>query len=102
MTSLESEELRQLWAQRVDAFFASGLSGAQWCAQEHLPPKQLSYWKRKLANADATASAPSWFAVPMAPESQVPNIVVRVGDVAIEVQSGFNPDLLRAVVRTFA
>ena len=102
MTSLESEALRQLWAQRVAAFYASGLSGAQWCAQEHLSADQLSYWKRKFARSEATASAATWLPVPLTPESPDPCLGVRVGGAVIEVQTGFAPELLRAIVEALS
>lgn len=102
MTSLNAEALRQVWAQRVAAFYASGLSGAQWCAQEHLSPDQLSYWKRKFARPEAIASGATWLPVPLASESPDPRMAVRVGAVVIEVQPGFAPDLLRAVVEALS
>lgn len=100
MGSVELDALREVWTQRLAAFHASGLSGVAWCAQENLPPTQLRYWKRKLAPSDAAASVPTWLAVPTVAESLASTLVVRVGPVTIEVPSGFNPDLLRAVVRT--
>ncbi len=102
MTAHEQRTLREVWQQRVTAFYASGLSGVQWCARENLSPRHLSYWKARFPNPDAPASGPTWVAVPTVAESRASTLVVRVGPVTIEVASGFNPDLLRALVRTFA
>ena len=40
--------------------------------------------------------------MPLTPESPDPHLGVRVGAVVIEVQPGFAPDLLRAVVEALS
>ena len=36
MTQAELDELRQIWRKRVDAFLASGQSGAKWCTAHEI------------------------------------------------------------------
>lgn len=47
MTEQERQQLRQLWAQRVEVFLDSGMSQKTWCEQHGLRPNQLGYWLRK-------------------------------------------------------
>jgi hypothetical protein len=104
VTNQERDALRRLWAGLVEEFRASGLSGPKWCAQRGYKVRQLHYWLHKFPATDAVASEPAWLAVPMATDTMgaEESLVVRVGPVIIDVRPGFNPDLLRAVVRTFA
>ena len=104
MSQKEREELRQLWVGLVAEFRASGLGQAQWCRQNGYKVRHLHYWLRKFPATDAAASeSTTWLPVPVAPDREAtPSLVVRVGSAVIDVQPGFDPDLLRAVVRTLA
>ncbi|NMP21583.1 IS66 family insertion sequence element accessory protein TnpA [Sulfobacillus harzensis] len=104
MSQKEREELRQLWVGLVAAFRASGLGQAQWCRQNGYKVRHLHYWLRKFPATDATASeTAAWLSVPIVPERNVgATLVVRVGSTVIDVRPGFDPDLLRAVVRALA
>ena len=103
MSQKERDELRQLWAGLVAEFRASGLGQAQWCRENGYKVRHLQYWLRKFPATDAAASEPTWITVETgsaAPAS--PALMVRVGVADISIPSGFDPDLLRAVVRTLA
>lgn len=103
MSEKERQELRQLWAGLVAEFRASGLGQAEWCRQNGYKVRHLHYWLRKFPATDAAASETTWLPVPVAPDREAPpSLVVRVGSAVIDVPPGFNPDLLRAVVRTLA
>lgn len=54
MTKEARQELRELWAKRVEAFLASGLSQRAWCREHGLKQERLSYWLRKF-RAEASA-----------------------------------------------
>ena len=102
MSQQEREDLRQLWAGLVVEFRVSGLGQAQWCRQNGYKVRHLHYWLAKFPVTDdqAVPETPDWLPVPVEPD-RAP-VVVRIGSVAIDVQAGFDPDLLRAVVRTLA
>ena len=104
MSEKERKELRQLWAGLVAEFRASGLGQAPWCRQNGYKVRHLHYWLRKFPATDAAASeTTTWLPVPMAPDREAaPSLVVRVGSAVIDVPPDFDPDLLRAVVRTLA
>jgi hypothetical protein len=57
VTKEARQELRELWAERVEAFLASGLSQRAWCREHGLKQERLSYWLRKFR---AEASAKIW------------------------------------------
>ncbi|WP_237716518.1 IS66 family insertion sequence element accessory protein TnpA [Alicyclobacillus hesperidum] len=47
---LSHQERRELWRERIAAFYDSGLSASQFCAEHGLKPYQLWYWLRRLGN----------------------------------------------------
>ncbi len=99
MTQAELDIVRKQWEARVADFRASGLSGAQWCRDHGLPPRQLHYWLQKFRITDASASDATWLAVPVHPLPVVSEITIQVAGARIDVGPDFDPDLLRAVVR---
>lgn len=98
------EGMAELWISRVNDYRASGERVATWCGRHQVTPRQLGYWMRKLKKAEQltpSASRPQWVSVRVdepASDGAAP-ILVRVGAVAIEVRSGFEPSLLADVVR---
>lgn len=98
------EEMAELWISRIKNYRASGERAATWCEHHHVTRRQLGYWTRKLKKAEQltpSASRPQWVSVRVdepASDGATP-ILVRVGAVAVEVRSGFEPSLLADVVR---
>jgi len=100
------EQRRQLWAARIADFRASGLTMSAWCAANHCTIDQLKYWLYKAKNlppSPSSASPPRWVPLMVAdhhPETDAPSsLVVCIGKARIELQTGFDPGLLREVVR---
>ncbi|WP_003545822.1 IS66 family insertion sequence element accessory protein TnpA [Desulfotomaculum nigrificans] len=97
-------ELRKEWEARVATFVASGQSTTAWCAAHNLKPHQLRYWLRRLNPKGTPTATPSqWVSLELndiSPNKDRNGLVVRVGQAVIEVQSGFNPELLKEVVQT--
>jgi hypothetical protein len=102
--------LSELWRERLDSFAREGTSIRAWCARHGVPEPQFYDWRRRLAALGAvgkqsTAKANGkWCPVELAPEpapvAKAPGgLVLRVGQVTIEVQPGFDAGMLRAVVR---
>lgn len=104
MTSAEQRtQRREQWRERVAAFRASGQSVAAWCAAQGIKTHQLRYWLPRLAAEEVTLVRPTrWLPVSVhEPETESPGngLSVRVGPAVVEVQPGFQPALLTAVVR---
>ena len=103
------EERLQTWREHLEDFAQSEMTVQAWCDFSRIPVNQYYYWRRKLLRIDA-ASSPSnqacWMPLdlrdPTASEGTTSAITLRValGTAAaeIDVRSGFNPHLLRAVV----
>jgi hypothetical protein len=108
-----NQEKAKLWRSRLDAFEQSGMNVNQFCRQNSLEPRAYRYWRDRLAevglpfvsNKDSSAGpktqSPSWLcvqpAVPVSPDPR-PSLVVKISGAEIEVHSGFDASLLRAVV----
>lgn len=100
MSKAERQELRNQWAARVADYRASGLSVSAWCAKQQLKPHQLRYWLKK--DSQTAGDAPArWLSLDLRDLAKPP-LVIRVGRVIVEVQPGFDRDLLRDVVHTLA
>ncbi|MCL6453651.1 MAG: helix-turn-helix domain-containing protein [Alicyclobacillus sp.] len=111
MTKAEMEQRRKFWRTRVADFRASGLTGAAWCAAHQVKEHQLWYWVGKFKADTAHDSRgrddvePHFIPVRVGEsEPKVTNkpLSVRMGSAVIEVSPGYDPDLLRDVVRTLA
>ena len=63
MTEQGRQQLRQLWAQRVEAFLDSGMSQRAWCEQHGLRPNQLGYWLRKFRSEQIAENSPRWISL---------------------------------------
>lgn len=50
MSGMSHREKRDVWHQRIAAFYDSGLSASQFCAEHGLKPHQFWYWLRRLRN----------------------------------------------------
>lgn len=96
----------------VEAWRASGLSGAAFCRSRNLRPQRLHYWRERLGypiKIQRTTHVPTTAPSSVVPSSGFVQMVVGatssttdveivVGGAAIRVQPGFDPALLRAVV----
>mgnify|MGYP000906009627 FL=1 len=95
----DREQLRQLWAARIADYHAIGLTMAAWCARHQIRVDQLKDWlyRRQLHNPPPAAAGPRF--LPLTVTEPSPTLTVRVGSVQIDLKPGFDPQLLKAVVR---
>ncbi len=99
------EQRRQEWATRLADYRASGLTMVAWCNSNGRSMDQLKYWLRKLKNNPVTEGASTpirWTSLSTDDASSnlsSPSLIVHVGPSRIELQSGFDPALLRSVVQ---
>jgi len=102
--------LRAVWEERLVDYRSSDLTQTAWCGARGIPQNQLSYWKARLEaerSPDVAGKTDGWCPVNMVAESIRPgigpvsaaNLTLRLGQVSIEVPSGFDPELRRGVVR---
>ena len=108
---MNKNQRRAEWSARIADYRSNGMTMSTWCNAHHCSIDQLKYRfykaNRKQSVASITVSprtpAPAEF-VPLAvSESVLPptsaHLVVVVGSVRIELQPGFDPQLLRDAVQ---
>jgi hypothetical protein len=104
MTQAEQRaEKRIVWEERVTAFKASGQSVRKWCSEAGLPEHQLRYWLGRILPEVQHAKqvkTSRWVAVDTSEQSISSGISLRVGTVVLEVQRGFDQQLLVDVLRS--
>jgi hypothetical protein len=93
------------WSDRISAWETSGLSQSAFCKQHQLVYGTFVYWRSHLKKlkADYTPSdSVSFLPVTLTPE-KTRSLLLRVNNLhSIELQPGFDPDLLRQVVQAIA
>ncbi len=93
-------DLEARWRERVDAWRSSGLTAAQFAAQNGFSASALTGWSSKLRHRPAPRpSAPAFVAVVRKDAAPVRELVVEVAGARVRVTQGFDPALLAAVVR---
>jgi transposase-like protein len=86
------------WRALVDKQAGSGLSAAAFCRNHHLNLHQFYQWRRRFENEQPRSSAGFVELVPCSKETKS-GIRLRLGDeLSIEVERGFDPLTLRAVM----
>jgi transposase-like protein len=100
---MANDELRKKWEARISEFKASGQSGAAWCAENNVNLHQFYYWVRQFKSSNSVdVKTSKWLSLEISNQSQdlTSNLLVRIGEVTIEVKPDYNPDLLLNVIRT--
>lgn len=101
----------------VEAWRASGLSGAAFCRQHNIRAQRLHYWRERLGYpikavgeprpsvvGPASPTTDGFVQVVVGPPLPMPTsyVDIVVGAVVVRVRPGFDGDLLREVVRAMA
>jgi hypothetical protein len=105
-----------LWRRLLSSVVPGAMTVRQWCDEQGVTLHQYYYWRRRVAavadekTAEGRPSSPrvqSWLAVEVLEPAPIPapcgGVTVRVTlegypGAAIELQPGFDPTMLRAVV----
>ncbi len=101
------DERRLMWQERVDQYRSSGMSVAAWCRENEVPVQQMHYWLRKFRSeeTDAVEDDIQWIQLGgwdrQAALRTIEDSAVRIhiGRAMVEVRPGFDPALLRGVVK---
>lgn len=98
---MKDSDLRSLWEQRLAEYEISGKSIKAWCQEQTIKENQFYYWRRKLRLNQAENKQPvKW--LPLEVEQAnltADSIAVHVGQVTVEVKSGFNQHLFREIIQ---
>jgi hypothetical protein len=97
---MDDSVLHETWRKRLEGFEQSGMSARDWCAQAGVTLDRFYFWRRRLRAASEQPAPQSngWATLKLANSNAA--ICVRVGSATIDVQPGFDPAHLRAIVRT--
>lgn len=89
---------QELWAERIEEFRARGMSQSAWCREHNLRPNQLGYWLRKLTNEANSPKTSRWISLDTI-ASAGSGVSLRIGNLVLEVQRGFDQQVLAEVVQ---
>ena len=101
---MSQDERKQMWRQRIEAYKISGEPSVKaWCNQNKIGLQSMYKWMRRL-ELEATDVAPSstqWisFESTNAFEYTSSILIVKIGDVSIEIKEGFNRSLFNEVIQ---
>ena len=96
-----NNDLRSLWEQRLADHEASGKTIAAWCREHSIRDNQFYYWRKKLRIDQVENNHPvKWLPLEVEQTNRTSgSIAVHVGQVTIEIKQGFDPHLLRQIVK---
>jgi hypothetical protein len=99
--------LAATWRKRLDDCSASLLRPRKWCEQQGIPFNQYRYYRRQLAQhspQDAPRQSGRWLSFTIEETACLSNatkagaIRLHVAGLTLEVEAGFDPATLRAVI----
>lgn len=96
------------WQKKIELQKKSGKNQAEWCRENKISVKSFGYWSRKLRNqSDENQSSESksveinWIPVNIETPKN-PKLNIKIGSAVIEIEKGFDGDLLSEVVKALA
>lgn len=103
-SSKEREQKHLLWKERISEYESSGLSVPAWCKEQQIPAHQMRYWLRKFRDAETNHSksdkaASRWVELDTPRLTPTSGVSLRVGSVVLDIQQGFDRQLLVEVVQ---
>lgn len=106
---MSKNELQIEWEERLKGFESSKQNLTSWCREKGLSVHQAKYWRRKLQSSDQLGrQSTQWLAVELngSEKTDVHHrstaLSIKVGLAMIEIQPGYNDELLKDVVRTLS
>lgn len=91
------------WAKKITEFNKSRKTKEIWCEENKISTRQLNYWLRQLENNSKNENpSTKWLPVEIAQEKSTKNssLFVKIGNISIEVSTGFDKELLAEVLNT--
>ena len=102
------EEDRKLWTNRIKDYRASGLTAVKWSEKNDVSVHKLRYYinkfnKEKKLESKQESKEPKWVSVvpekPIVENKSESPLKVIIGNVAIEVTSGFDEGTFQSLIR---
>lgn len=98
---MRDTNLRSLWEQRLADYEVSGKTIKAWCREQSIRENQFYYWRKKIRLEKDEKNQPiKWLSVNIAGNRPIAcdAIAVHIGQVTVEVKSGFDHNLLREIL----
>jgi len=92
----------EIWKERVADYRSSNLKAQEWCDKNNLSITTLRYWVHKFNKEAIVSNNTANEFVPVTTPSIMINtsapVVIRNGNISIDVSDGCHPDTLRIVL----
>jgi hypothetical protein len=98
----QDPEKRHRWQQHIDALKASGKTRKEYCKANQINSSTLDYWCRKLnpnPKKKRQRKERGWIPLRIREDGSASELDLRVGRVSIAVKPGFDPSLLKELLR---
>lgn len=97
-------DLYSLWEQRLAEYESSGQTIKVWCQEQAIKEHQFYYWRKKLRMEQTQKGQPvKWLSLDLNHSKQAglspDSIAVHIGQVTIELRTGFDHHLFREIVQ---
>ena len=98
----ESKGKREYWSSHIERWQESGSSQTEYCKEHGLKDHQFTYWKKRIVQTETEGKFVSLnlssFTNQQPPQPGCPLRVVVSSGLKVEVEAGFDPDLLGQLI----
>jgi len=100
---MKKEEKESYWSKKVAEFTRSGKTKEEWCLKKNITIKQFNYWLKQFYEEPVEAQ---WLQIEMSEQkeenknSPVSPLNIKIGEVSIEINHGYNKELLLEILTT--
>lgn len=93
------EKYQELWEERIKNYEDSGLSIKSWCETNEIKLHQFNYWRRKFKKKQEVQNTLIPIDLSQMTLKDDSSIKLNIGKINLEIKSGFNPSLLKEVLK---
>lgn len=97
---MKRAQVRELWESRLAAYTQSGMDIKAWCMANDISLVTFQSWRKKLVPTPPTNPWIPVTIVDESPRASQSGVSIRLGSIVIDVDAGFDHQVLRSVVDT--
>ena len=88
------------WKTKISKFKKSSMTKEAWCEKNNISLRQFNYWFKQLqSNSSTKNTITQWLPVEVAEEKITASpISIKIGSASVEVNSGFDKQLLSEIL----
>lgn len=95
---MNQETVHEMRTKQVESYRNSGMTARVWCEENQVSIHTLKYWIQKLNRQEKVHHNPKWVSL-VQEQTLSYSITIHIGSAALEVNSGFDPQLLAQVIK---